>query len=74
MDPYNLDPAQPATAAIVASYPPRSWPSKEQLDYTQKAITCLLLILALPWLVYKLLTAPSQLIAGAGRQHVSMPD
>lgn len=49
------------------SYPPATWPSKDQLDYTQKAITCLLLVLALPWLVHKLLTRPGDVLSGRGK-------
>jgi hypothetical protein len=53
-----------------AAYPPAGWPSKEQADYTTKLITAGLLVLALPWLVIKLLTDPGAVFAGAARQHL----
>jgi hypothetical protein len=51
-------------------FPPASWPTVGQLDYTQKLITALLLVLALPWLVGKLLTNPAMVLAGVGRRHL----
>jgi hypothetical protein len=51
-------------------YPPPTWPSQGQLDYTKSAVTALLLVLALPWLAYKLVTNPGEVLAGAGRQHI----
>lgn len=55
--PYN----PPAT-----DYPPRRWPSLDQLSYAEKAITVGLLVLALPWLVRKLFAAPAELVKGLG--------
>lgn len=52
-------------------YPPATWPSKEQLTYTKEAVTVLLLLLALPWLVVKLITHPSDVLAGIGRRQVA---
>jgi flagellar biogenesis protein FliO len=49
-------------------YPPSGWPSKDALDYTQKLVTVLLLLLALPWLVYKLVTDPGRVLAGAAKK------
>lgn len=48
-------------------YPPASWPRKESLTYTKELITTMLLVLALPWLVIKLLTDPALLMSGLGR-------
>lgn len=59
----------PAPAPRPRSWPPR-WPSKDQLTYTKEAITVLLLLLALPWLVTKLLTNPGQVLAGLGQRQV----
>jgi hypothetical protein len=64
-------PAAPPTAqAPPTGYPPPGWPTKDQLDYTNKAVTALLLVLALPWLAYKLVTRPSEVLSGAARQHI----
>jgi hypothetical protein len=52
-------------------YPPRRWPTKDQLTYTKEAITVFLLLLALPWLVSKLLTNPSSVLSGVGRRQVA---
>lgn len=65
--------AQPAAAShapAARGYPPTGWPTRDQLDYTKAAITALLLVLALPWLSYKLVTQPSEVLAGAARQHI----
>jgi hypothetical protein len=51
-------------------YPPSRWPSKEQLTYTKELVTVALLLLALPWLLSKLLTDPGALFAGLGKRHV----
>jgi hypothetical protein len=48
-------------------YPPAGWPSKDQITYTKEAITTLFLVLALPYVVTRLLTNPGGLIAGIGR-------
>jgi hypothetical protein len=47
---------------------PVRWPSLGQLTYTKEAITVLLLVLALPWLVSKLLTRPGDVLQGLGRR------
>ncbi|HUR85647.1 MAG TPA: hypothetical protein VMY78_09900 [Solirubrobacteraceae bacterium] len=49
-------------------HPPVRWPTLGQLTYTKEAITVLLLILALPWLVSKLLTRPGDVLTGLGRR------
>jgi hypothetical protein len=53
------------------SYPPAGWPTHAQLTYTKEAITALLLVLALPWLVSKLLTDPGAVLAGLGQRQVT---
>lgn len=75
MDPYGLDQGVNHAGATVPrrSFPPKSWPTKEQLEYVIRAITAGLMLLALPWLAYKLVTNPGAIFAGAGRQHVSLP-
>lgn len=50
------------------SYPPKGWPTKAQLDYTQQAIVVGLLVLALPWLIGRLATDPGSVLAGVGRK------
>jgi hypothetical protein len=57
-------------AAGAGQFPPPSWPTKAQIDYTQAAILLGLLILALPWLVSKLLSDPGVLLAGLGQRAV----
>ena len=57
-------------AAGAGAFPPPSWPSKAQIDYAQAAILLGLLVLALPWLVSKLLTDPAQLLSGLGQRAV----
>jgi hypothetical protein len=56
-----------SSAAGGGGYPPANWPSRDQLDYTIKAVTALILVLALPWVAFKLMTNPSAVLAGAGR-------
>jgi hypothetical protein len=50
--------------AGVGTFPPPNWPSKAQLDYAQAMIVLGLLILALPWVVGKLVTNPGAVFAG----------
>jgi hypothetical protein len=45
-------------------------PSHQQLSYWKEAITVLLLVLALPWLAFKLVTKPGSVLTGAGRKAV----
>jgi hypothetical protein len=54
-------------------WPPVDWPTQAQLDYTQKLITVVLLVLALPWLVGKLVTRPGDVLTAAGHKHVGTP-
>jgi hypothetical protein len=66
--PPDLTPSPPAAGR--RGFPPPGWPVKDQLDYTSKAITTLLLVLALPWLAYKLVTNPREVLTGAAQQHI----
>lgn len=73
-EPVNLWHTQPEGSTIVGAataaggrFPPRAWPSKDQLIYTREAITVLLMLLALPWLVWKLLTQPAAVLANRGQ-------
>lgn len=50
-------------------FPPEGWPSKAQVDYTTALIFLGLLLLALPWIMGKLLTDPEGVI-GQGRRIV----
>jgi hypothetical protein len=63
----------PAPARAVRAYPPPGWPSKEQLEYTQRLFAVIIIGLALPWLVKHLLTEPGRVIAGAARQQIKTP-
>ncbi len=51
-------------AAGVGHFPPAGWPTKAQVDYAQAIIILGLLLLALPWVVGKLLTNPGALASG----------
>lgn len=46
--------------------PPGRLPSPGAVHYWRDAITLLLLVIALPWLLYHLLTNPSRVLAGRG--------
>lgn len=50
--------------------PPAAMPSRAALTYWKEAITVLLLVLALPWLAYKLVTNPGSVLTGAGQRAV----
>jgi hypothetical protein len=50
------------------AWPPPDGPTLGQLTYTKELITVVLLLLALPWLVSKLLTDPGQVFSGLGRR------
>lgn len=41
--------------------PGEGWPALETIDYLSKLIVLIVLLLALPWLIHKLLTDPGQL-------------
>jgi hypothetical protein len=58
----------PAVTGGGSGYPPARWPSMSQLTYTKEAITVLLLVLALPWLLTKLATDPGAILSGLGRR------
>jgi hypothetical protein len=49
-------------------FPPPGWPSSGELDYAKEIIVVLILLLALPYLVYTLLTRPSAVVGGAAKQ------
>lgn len=61
-------PPKPESPAAGRGYPPAGWPSRGSLTYTKELITCLLLVLALPWLVVKLLSDPGTVLTGLGRR------
>lgn len=50
--------------------PPAGFPSLKAITYVKEAATTLLIVLALPYVVFKLLTAPGELLANVGRRHV----
>jgi hypothetical protein len=70
---YYAEQSGPAPA-VAAARPRRSvrsvMPAKSTLDYTNAAITALVLVLALPWLLRKLATNPAEVISAAGRKTV----
>ncbi|MDX6609033.1 MAG: hypothetical protein QOF85_958 [Solirubrobacterales bacterium] len=43
-----------------SSFPNEHWPKLETVDYVNKLIVLIILLLALPWLFGKLLSHPSQ--------------
>jgi hypothetical protein len=49
-------------------FPPHGWPSSGELDYARDLIVVVILFLALPYLVWMLLTRPSAVIGGTARQ------
>jgi hypothetical protein len=66
----NWPPTDEPAAPVKRGWPPADWPSLGQLSYTKELITVLLLLLALPWLVSKLLTRPGDVLSGLGRRQV----
>jgi hypothetical protein len=60
-----LEPAQDHddAGAGAAPFPGPSWPKLEHIDYMSKLITLILLLLALPWLLDRLLTKPGEVPA-----------
>lgn len=44
------------------------WPARDSLEYTRLFVTVALLLLALPWLVSKLLTEPEDVLQGLGQR------
>jgi hypothetical protein len=77
-------PGPPATLASGAAEPPAAAPARDgggwqppgwappmaAVQYVKEAVTALLLVLALPYVVFKLLTDPARLLSRAGRKHV----
>jgi hypothetical protein len=65
------EPPAAAPARDGGRWQPPAWaPSMEAVQYVKEAVTALLLVLALPYVVYKLLTDPAKLFQRAGRKHV----
>lgn len=67
LDIYGMHDEGPA-----AMSPPArpSLPSHAQLVYAKELMTVVLLALAFPWVVTKLLTNPAQVLSGAGRKQI----
>jgi hypothetical protein len=82
--PAALEPPSPPAAPAAATPPPVAagqggdgkwqppgWaPPLGAVQYVKEAVTALLLVLALPWLMWKLVTDPASLLKHAGRKHV----
>ncbi len=49
--------------------PPQGWPSTTKVNYASGLIQLALLLLAVPWLLHRLLTDPFGLARGVGRNH-----
>lgn len=64
---WATDHAADASVAPQQQYPPSGWPSKDQITYTKEAITTLFLVLALPYVVMRLLTNPGSLLGSVGK-------
>ncbi len=54
-----------------STFPPRGWPSRSQLDYVRVLVVVVLLLLAMPYLVGKLVTNPGAVVNGVGRRVVT---
>jgi hypothetical protein len=79
--PAALEPPSPPAPAVAATpaaagqgdgkwSPPRWAPPLGAVQYVKEAVTALLLVLALPWLLWKLVTDPASLLKHAGRKHI----
>lgn len=76
--PIVRDLTAPGHAPGVASPPPSrtalpraGWPAKGDLDYVKVAIEVALLLLALPWLLHRVLTKPASTAKRAGEGKLS---
>lgn len=49
--------------------PPVGWPPLGQVTYLKEAVTTLLLLLTLPYVLFRLVTRPSSLVEDLGRKH-----
>jgi hypothetical protein len=47
----------------------RRLPSRDQMETVKVALELLLLLLALPWLLYRLVTNPADLVRKIGHHH-----
>lgn len=65
---YGMPGYQGGPSPARPGVPRAGWPERETLLYVKDAITALLLILALPWVAYKLITKPDQLFSAVGRK------
>lgn len=68
---WSPDPQPPVSRQRLAMHAalPRRLPNKQRLEYTKLLLEVLLLVLALPWLLYRLATNPRELIKGIGHHH-----
>jgi len=62
-------PAATPTGTGSASASGLALPSQARLEYLKTALELLLLVLAMPYLLYRLATNPSSLFRGVGRWH-----
>ena len=54
-------------------FPGEHWPRLETIDYISKLIVLLILLLALPWLIQRLLTHPGQVPRQLGEHLLGTP-
>lgn len=74
MPPSPPDPApspQGSGGGGVPWAPPAWAPPRDALTYAKDAVTALFLLLALPYVVLKLLTDPGRLLVGAAKKHAT---
>src|SRR5690242_20800969 len=70
----SMDSDGPAPAGPVhpvSHFPLPGWPASSTVDYLTKLILLGLLLLALPYLIGKLLTSPGEVLAAAGNRAMS---
>lgn len=70
----ELGPHQAATPPATSSggrTPPAGWPAKSDLDYVKTTIELLLLLLAVPWLVRRIVRNPKSTARAAADHHLS---
>jgi hypothetical protein len=65
-------PAEPAHDDKPPAWQPPAWaPPLGAITYVKEAATTLLVVLALPYVIWRLLTAPAQLMRNVGRRHTA---
>jgi hypothetical protein len=66
--PMPWPPRHTGPVGAPVGYPPAGWPTLGQLVWTKELIVVLLLVLALPWLMRRLLTNPASVLSGVAKR------